>query len=328
MTQDTPETQAEERNDRQPALGAQDVEQRLFLIYFVVCVVLLLVHTLVMAFSPDNLQTSVGVEFLTLSLFGLAIVAVRTVLVVLFLLGKRRSPPYAYRHKTPGAYHPRYFMLLVVWGALMVGSTTYFTTLREPAAFLGILAYFLLFLLAGALLRFAWEGLEFLGIQSSSGPWMWVQPNPFFIIRKFFKMMPGQVFVVQDLKLEETVLRPIQKKLSNSGYTFKSAAHRGGHVVFNDVWNTLNESEIVLVDFTNSRPNVYLEFGMALVVGKPTVWITQSTEAVPSDVPHLRYETYKPDEEGLRVLAEKLPDMLDKAIKDFSQGPTDQPADS
>lgn len=45
------------------------------------------------------------------------------------------------------------------------------------------------------------------------------------------------------------------------------ASDRQGQVIFEDIWILMNEAQAVLVDFTQKRPNVYLEYGMALVLG-------------------------------------------------------------
>ena len=68
-------------------------------------------------------------------------------------------------------------------------------------------------------------------------------------------------------------------------YTVSHSEDRNGQVIFDDIWRLMNESEVVLVDFTEQRPNVYLEYGMALVLGRPIVAITQYKNHLPSDTP-------------------------------------------
>src|SRR6185436_16075898 len=57
------------------------------------------------------------------------------------------------------------------------------------------------------------------------------------------------------------------------------------------IWLMLNESEAIVVDFTNRPPNVDLEYGMALVSGKPIVALTQRADDIPSNTPNLKYSS-------------------------------------
>lgn len=140
---------------------------------------------------------------------------------------------------------------------------------------------------------------------------MWVNPNPYLLHRREFDTVPGQVFVVQAWELRDKVLPVIRGVLQEYGFSAKYAGDREGQLVFEDIWKFLNESEVVLVDFTHRRPNVYLEYGMALVLGKPIVAITQSKDDLPSDTPNLKYILYV-NELGDKALSEKLP----RAIRD------------
>ena len=60
------------------------------------------------------------------------------------------------------------------------------------------------------------------------------------------------------------------------------------------------------MDFTKKRPNVYLEYGMALVLGKPVVAISQTLEDIPSDTPHLKVIRYDDTLQGVESLKEKM----------------------
>lgn len=122
---------------------------------------------------------------------------------------------------------------------------------------------------------------------------MWVEPNPYLLHGTSFQMKKKQVFLVQAWSLAETVYPAIKGILDGAGYRLVYAGDRDGQVVFDDIWLMLNESDIVLVDFTHKRPNVYLEYGMALVLGKPIVAISQDKEDMPSDTPNLKYILYE-----------------------------------
>lgn len=146
---------------------------------------------------------------------------------------------------------------------------------------------------------------------------MWVDPNPYLLHQTEFEVIPNQVFVVQSWTLRETIFPEIKKLLTGSGYTVKYAGDRDGQVVFEDIWLMLNESEVIVVDFTEKRPNVYLEYGMALVLGKPIIAITQDKDHIPSDTPNLKYIIYlnQLGDESLR----KLPKAIQDTISDIQR---------
>ena len=146
---------------------------------------------------------------------------------------------------------------------------------------------------------------------------MWVQPNPFLLHHTEFTTIPNQVFVVLPWALRDSVLPVITKILQDNGYTAKFAGDRDGQVIFDDIWLMLNESELVIVDFTNRRPNVYLEYGMALVLGKPIVAITQNFDDIPSDTPNLKVIPYQ-DRLNDAALSQQLPRALKDTASDIA----------
>ena len=62
----------------------------------------------------------------------------------------------------------------------------------------------------------------------------------------------------------------------------------------------------MLVDFTHKRPNVYLEYGMALVLGKPIVAVSQSLNDIPSDTAHLKVIQYEDSMAGTKAFAPRV----------------------
>lgn len=154
--------------------------------------------------------------------------------------------------------------------------------------------------------------------QQKMGGKMLVEPNPYLLHQTQFDVVPKQVFVVQSAALSNTVLPVIKSILEPKGYGVTYWGDRGGQLVFDDVWLLLNESEVVLVDFTEKRPNVYLEYGMALVLGKPVVAITQRKEDIPSDTPGLKYIIYK-DKLGDTALRENLTRAIEHTVGDLDR---------
>lgn len=122
---------------------------------------------------------------------------------------------------------------------------------------------------------------------------MLVRPNPYLLPTTQFTTDPMKVFVIQSWTLRNSVYPVLKDILERQGYKVTHAQDRDGQVLFNDIWLMLNEAKAVIVDFTEKRPNVYLEYGMALVLGKAIVAITQDSNDIPSDSPNLRYIKYE-----------------------------------
>lgn len=148
---------------------------------------------------------------------------------------------------------------------------------------------------------------------------MWVIPNQYLLPGMDFIEIPKQIFVVQSWDLRESVLPELRDILGQNGYTVTHAEDREGQIVFGDVWKLLNEAEVILVDFTQKRPNVYLEYGMALVLGKPIVAITQNIDDTPSDTPHLKVLLYENTIKGRKNLSSKLPRAVADKTEDIAR---------
>src|SRR5262249_52978055 len=92
---------------------------------------------------------------------------------------------------------------------------------------------------------------------------------------------------------------------------------RDGQVIFQPVWKLMNEAEAIIVDFSSQRPNVFLEYGMALVLGKPIVAITQNKSDIPSDTPNLKWYLYR-ENAPLVDLEKVLPRAISDTIAEIS----------
>lgn len=148
---------------------------------------------------------------------------------------------------------------------------------------------------------------------------MWVTPNPFLLKRRQFQPIRGTIFVVQSWSLKDTVLPIVKEICRRENFSVTHSEDRQGQVVFEDIWILINECEAVIVDFTEKRPNVYLEFGMALVLGKPVIAITQNETDLPSDTPNLKYLKYRGDINASLDLGKHLPKALADTIGDFAR---------
>ena len=66
--------------------------------------------------------------------------------------------------------------------------------------------------------------------------------------------------------------------------------------IMQSIWEAINKSRVIIAEMSNRNPNVFYELGIAHILGKPVIMITQSMDDVPFDLKHLRcikYE-YKP----------------------------------
>jgi hypothetical protein len=150
------------------------------------------------------------------------------------------------------------------------------------------------------------------------GDKMWVTPNPFLIAETDIEQTESEIFVVMPWEFRHTVYKSIRDICEKHNYTATYAAETGGQVVLEDIWRLINRARAVIIDFSKSRPNVYLEFGMAIVLGKPIIAITQSGEECPSDVRNIKYILYNLDHAD-HILEKELPKALRDTIQQVEQ---------
>ena len=74
------------------------------------------------------------------------------------------------------------------------------------------------------------------------------------------------------------------------------------NVVVQDIWAGICSSQIIIADCTGRNPNVFYEIGLAHVVGKRIILITQNREDVPFDLRHMRYIYYRATARGMKAL--------------------------
>jgi predicted RNA-binding protein with RPS1 domain len=79
-----------------------------------------------------------------------------------------------------------------------------------------------------------------------------------------------------------------------------------------NLWRLIQKAEIVLVDFTTRSPNVALEFGWALLLGKRIVLLVQDDEDIPSDIRgRYRYISYTAHYSDMGKMAQQLKERLE-----------------
>lgn len=68
--------------------------------------------------------------------------------------------------------------------------------------------------------------------------------------------------------------------------------------IIHDIWNYTKQAKLVLADLSGKNPNVFYELGLAHVLTKPAIMVTESLADVPFDLRSLRvieYDKQKPD---------------------------------
>lgn len=107
------------------------------------------------------------------------------------------------------------------------------------------------------------------------------------------------------------VIRPVVADLNlmmKRGDDFSST--RGSIIA--EVWAAIYGCKVVIVETTEINANVYYELGMAHMLGKPTILLTQTkaVDQLPFDIRHLRFIVYEDSITG----GEKLEQDLRKSI--------------
>jgi hypothetical protein len=72
------------------------------------------------------------------------------------------------------------------------------------------------------------------------------------------------------------------------------------HSIISDVWNAINQAQILIADCTGRNPNVFYELGIAHTLGKPVILIAQSVDDIPFDIRHIRTILYTFTPRGMR----------------------------
>ena len=80
--------------------------------------------------------------------------------------------------------------------------------------------------------------------------------------------------------------------------------------IIQDIVDLICRSRVVVCDLSKRNPNVFYEMGIAHMLGKDVIMITQSNEDVPFDVRSIRYVTYLKNAEGLRQLTSDVAGRL------------------
>jgi hypothetical protein len=101
----------------------------------------------------------------------------------------------------------------------------------------------------------------------------------------------------------DTVYETLQQAVAESGMR----CYRADDIwlndqIMDDIINLIWRARVVIADFTLKNPNVFYETGIAHMLGRTVIQITQSLDYVPFDLRQYRSVEYLPNGEGLAGL--------------------------
>jgi hypothetical protein len=106
------------------------------------------------------------------------------------------------------------------------------------------------------------------------------------------------------------IVLPIFEDTSMGLKCYRADEIFGTTSIMNDIWESIRKSRIVIAELTGRNPNVLYELGLAHVLRKPAILLTQSMDDVPFDLRHLRCIVYSLGPSGLRKLSSDLSSTL------------------
>ena len=87
------------------------------------------------------------------------------------------------------------------------------------------------------------------------------------------------------------------------------------HAVMADVWGAIQHAKVILADCTGRNPNVFYEMGIAHVLGKPVVLVSQNERDIPFDIRSIRYILYEYTPRGMKTFEGMLKAALRASIE-------------
>lgn len=93
--------------------------------------------------------------------------------------------------------------------------------------------------------------------------------------------------------------------------------------VITDVWSAICGAKLLIADCTGRNPNVFYEIGLAHVLGKTVILLTQSGDDVPFDVRHIRYIQYEYTPRGMKSFESTLSATIKMALQRPGEPPVE-----
>lgn len=123
----------------------------------------------------------------------------------------------------------------------------------------------------------------------------WIQVNPVIFQGRNFAPQENQAFVIMPFgpRWSKVVWETVRSALKETGFSCIRADEQYGHQVLEDIWRGICEATIVIADVTGRNPNVYYELGIAHVLGRRVILLTQDAADIPFDTRVYRHISYK-----------------------------------
>lgn len=104
-----------------------------------------------------------------------------------------------------------------------------------------------------------------------------------------------------------SVYQDVRTALEGAGYQCKRADDMWVHAhIMTDIIELICTSAVIVCDLSTKNPNVFYEAGIAHMLGKEVILITQSHDDVPFDLKPIRYLHYLNNGEGRGKLASEV----------------------
>ncbi len=104
----------------------------------------------------------------------------------------------------------------------------------------------------------------------------------------------------------DDVWQIIKDSVRELGFNCERSDERAGRVVMEDIWAGINAANLIVADLTAENPNVTYEVGMADVIGKEVILLTQKVDKIPFDFLGQRLIIYENSLAGAKKLKEEL----------------------
>jgi hypothetical protein len=125
-----------------------------------------------------------------------------------------------------------------------------------------------------------------------------VDPEFCFLLMPFREPWSDEVWTLLD------------KIIGNCGFRCQRADERDGRIIMDDIWESVCRARIIVADLTAKNPNVTYEVGLADVLGKDVILLSQNPEDVPFDFLGVRLITYENSFGGVNKLSADLEKRL------------------
>lgn len=137
------------------------------------------------------------------------------------------------------------------------------------------------------------------------------QPTPDVFTLPSLPPDPKAVAAMMPFAGFDSVYLALQEVVAEVGGVCVRADNIWKHnAIIDDIVDLIARSRVIVCDVTNRNPNVFYEMGLAHMLGRQVVIITQNPADVPFDVSHLRYVHYLNNSEGIDALKDALKDRL------------------